>query len=178
MKFLVVSEAEIRNLVSIPEAISAMEEAFSAYSRKEANVPPVMHLDVPEKHGEVHMKAGHIRSTPEWVLKVATGFWDNKALGLPISSGLMIVFSAETGVPRALLMDNCYLTDLRTAAAGAVAAKYMALPKIEQVGIFGAGAQGRFQARGLYEVRPFRRAMIYDHHTTNVAKYILDMEKF
>src|SRR5262249_35245446 len=103
MELLLLTEHEIRDLVSMSEAIEAMENAFAAYSKKEANVPLVVHLDVPERQGEIHIKAGHIRSSSDWVLKVASGFWQNRQQGLPVSSGMLMVFSAETGFPRAAL---------------------------------------------------------------------------
>lgn len=176
MGILLLKEAEVRSLVSMSEAISAMEEAFVAYSNKAANVPPVVSLEVPEHQGEVHIKAAHLHSTSEYVIKVASGFWENRSRGLPIGSGLMMVFSAETGEPLAMLLDNGYLTELRTAAAGAVAAKYMARQVVQQVAVLGAGVQGRFQLEALACVRQFSRVAIYDHHPDNVERYILEMQ--
>jgi ornithine cyclodeaminase len=175
MSILLLNETEIRNLVTLPEAISAMEEAFIAYSQKKAAVPPVVSLEVPEHQGEVHIKAAHLHSTREYVIKVAAGFWENRTRQLPVGSGLQMVFSAETGFPLAMLLDNGYLTDLRTAAAGAVAAKYMAPKSVQQVGVIGAGSQGRFQLEALACVRSFQRACIYDHRTENISRYIADM---
>jgi len=126
MAVTVLHEAEIKAAVSMKDAIAAMETAFVAYSRKSATVPPVVSLDVPEEGGEVHIKAAHLHKTAEFVIKVACGFWENRSRNLPIGSGLMLVFSAVTGFPEAILLDNGYLTELRTGAAGAVAAKYMA----------------------------------------------------
>lgn len=172
---LFLNESEIRGAITLPEAIQSMEEAFAAYSRKEAIVPPVMHLDVPKRAGEVHVKSAHVLSAPDYVIKIAAGFYDNKKDGLPIGSGMMLVFSAQTGFPEAILMDNAYLTDLRTAAAGAVAAKYMALPEVEQVAVIGAGGQGRFQVQALACVRNFKRVLIYDHNTANIVRYLESM---
>ena len=173
---LFLNESEIRGAITLPEAIQSMEEAFAAYSRKEAIVPPVMHLDVPKRAGEVHVKSAHVLSAPDYVIKIAAGFYDNKKDGLPIGSGMMLVFSAQTGFPEAILMDNAYLTDLRTAAAGAVAAKYLALPEVEQVAVIGAGGQGRFQIEALACVRNFKRVMVFDHHTTNIVRYLESMQ--
>ncbi len=175
MQVSVFHEDEIRRILTIPEAIEAMEHAFAAYSNKTASVPGVIHLDVPEHQGEVHVKAGYLHGAPEYVVKLAAGFWENRTRNLPVGSGLMIVCSAETGFPQAILLDNGYLTELRTAAAGAVAAKYMAPTDVEQVAILGAGMQGRFQLRALACVRNFRRVLIYDHRTTNIAKCITDL---
>jgi ornithine cyclodeaminase len=167
---------QIRQAVTMPQAIEAMESAFAIYSRKEATVPPVMHLDIPQHRGEVHMKCGYIHGAQYFVLKVASGFYDNKALNLPVSSGMMILFDARTGFPVAILNDECYLTELRTAAAGAVAARHLAQQKVEQVAVLGAGSQGRFQALALASVRQFSRLRIYDHHAANVERYLADMK--
>ena len=176
MQVSVFHESEIRRILTIPEAIEAMEQAFTAYSNKTASVPGVIHLDVPEHQGEVHVKAGYIHGAPEYVVKLAAGFWENRRRNLPVGSGLMIVCSAETGFPQAILLDNGYLTELRTAAAGAVAAKYMARKDVDQVAVLGAGMQGRFQLQALACVRDFRRAVIYDHRTTNIARYFTEMQ--
>jgi ectoine utilization protein EutC len=171
-----ISEAELRRAVTLSDAIPAMEEAFVTYSQKRATVPPVVQLDVPENRGEIHVKAGHIHGASEYVIKIAAGFYDNPERNLPVGSGLMMVFDSVTGFPLAMLLDNGFLTELRTAAAGAVAAKYMAPQKVDQVGIIGAGVQGRFQLESLAQVRHFRRVRVYDHHTKNVTKYLSDMQ--
>jgi len=175
MPVRLIQETDIRKSVTLAEAITAMEEAFVAYSYKKANVPPVVHLDVPEREGEVHIKGAYIHGAGEYVIKVASGFFENSRRGLPVGSGLMLVFSSETGYPEGILLDNGYLTELRTAAAGAVAAKYMANKNVEQVAILGAGSQGRFQLEALAAVRDFRRVKIYDHRTINITNYLNDM---
>jgi ornithine cyclodeaminase len=91
--------------------------------------------------GEAHIKAGHIAGDAVFVVKVATGFYRNPAIGLSSSSGLMIAFDATTGVPKAVLLDRGKLTDLRTAAAGAVAAKLLAPRNVSGIAIFSASAR-------------------------------------
>lgn len=88
----------------------------------------------------------------------------------------MLILSAETGYPLAVLLDHGYLTDLRTAAAGAVAAKYLARENVEQAAIIGAGIQGRFQLEALCLVRKINRVYVYDHHPINMATFIGEME--
>jgi ectoine utilization protein EutC len=175
MSIKIFKEQEIRNLITYPEAIAAMEKAFAAYSASKAMVPPVVHLDVPENEGEVHIKAAYVLGTPSYTLKIASGFYKNKERGLPLSGGMMIVFDSQTGYPLAFLLDNGYLTDFRTAAAGAVASKYLASQEIQQVGVIGAGMQGRMQVQALSFVRKFKRVKVYDHRTTNIVRYLEDM---
>src|SRR5207249_4608171 len=78
---------------------------------------------------------------------------------------------AKTGFPQAILIDNAHLTDLRTAAAGGLAAKYMARKKIDRVGVIGAGVQGRLQLEALACARNINTGCIYDRHTTNIERY-------
>jgi hypothetical protein len=89
-----------------------------------------------------------------FAIKISPGFFDNPKLGLPSLNGLMVVLSAKTGLVEALLLDNGYLTDVRTAAAGAVAADALARPDAARVLVMGAGVQARLQLRALALVRP------------------------
>ena len=175
MAIRVLNEAQIRKAVTIEETIVAVEKAFISYSTKQASLPSVIQLDVPDQQGEVHIKAGYIFGEREFVVKVASGFWENRKKDLPISGGLMVAFDSETGFPQAILLDNGYLTEIRTAAAGAIAAKYMAPNSVEQVAVIGAGAQGRLQIEALTRVCSFQRLMVYDHHTINVDNYKKEM---
>src|ERR1700733_8597483 len=131
---LVLSESEIRQCVDLDhEAIGAVEDAFGRMSAGQATVPPIMIIEVPENLGEVDVKSAYLSGLDSFAIKVASGFSGNSGLGLPNSSGLMIVVSARTGFPEAVLLDNGYLTDVRTAAAGAVAAKYLAREDVKTV---------------------------------------------
>lgn len=143
------------------EVIAAVEKAFAAYSRGEAVVPPVGELIFEEPPGDCHIKYGYLKSNDTFTVKIATGFWRNPALGLPSSNGVVLVFSRQTGVLLSILQDEGYLTDIRTAAAGAIAAKYLAPPNITCIGIVGAGTQARLQLDYLQYVTPCRRALIW-----------------
>ncbi|MBA4136287.1 MAG: hypothetical protein C0518_03100 [Opitutus sp.] len=157
----IVSLSEIKLRVSTAAAIAAVEEGFVAYSRGEVTVPPVGHLGFEQPPGDVHIKYGHRRGDDMFVVKIASGFYDNPKLGLPSSNGLMLVFSAQTGAPEAVLLDEGWLTDLRTAAAGAVAAKHLAPRDVGEIGIVGAGVQARWQLDLLRHVTSCRRAVVW-----------------
>jgi ectoine utilization protein EutC len=92
---------------------------------------------------------------------MSPGFFDNPTIGLPSTSGLMVLFSARTGVLEALLLDNGYLTDIRTAAAGAVAARHLSREDSSKACIIGAGSQGALQLKALCLVRPIEQAVIW-----------------
>lgn len=150
---LVVHEDEIRTSIPMRDAIDAVERAFAALARGEARLPDVIYMDFTEFEGETHVKGAHMEGEPFFVCKVASGFYRNPDKGLPVGSGLVLVFDASTGVPQAILLDNGYLTDLRTGAAGAVAARHLAKPTLSKVAMIGSGLEAGFQLRALAEVR-------------------------
>lgn len=169
------SESEIREKVDLREAIKAVEDSFAAYSSGQAVLPGVINLDLPEFQGEVHVKGAYVRGSEYYVIKVASGFYRNPELGLPVGNGLMLVFRARTGELAAILLDHGYLTELRTAAAGAVAARYLAREKLIKVAVIGSGVQARFQLRALAEVRNFKEVAVWSRNPENVCRYIAEM---
>jgi ornithine cyclodeaminase len=168
------SRAELAVALSPAAVIRGIEEGFVAYSRGEVVVPPVGHLEFTDPPGDCHIKYGYIRGDDTYTIKIATGFYRNPEKGLPSSNGMMLVFNARTGEPLAMLQDEGYLTDLRTAAAGAVAAKYLAPPEVKCIGIVGAGTQARMQLDLLKEVTQCRRAMIWARSPERAAAFHVD----
>jgi ornithine cyclodeaminase len=126
---------EIKRLVDVPQLIAELERGFVLYSDGKVNVPPVGFLHFEDPPGDVHIKYGYVLNDDYYVLKMASGFYDNPALDLPASDGLILVFSQKTGELKLILLDKCWLTDQRTAAAGAVAAKHLAPRNVRAIGI-------------------------------------------
>ena len=108
-EILILREKEIRELLDPAACIQAIEQAFSAYSSDRAELPAIIHLDVPENRGEIHIKAGHLHGAAYYAVKIVSGFAGNPNLGLPINDGMVVVFDAETGAPAAFLLDNGFL---------------------------------------------------------------------
>jgi len=170
-------ESEIRQCVGLDlAAVAAVRDAFTQLSGGEAVTPPVMRVDIPEYHGEVDVKTAYLRGRDSFAIKIASGFFENYRLGLPSGSGLMVLVSAETGVPKAVLLDNGYLTNVRTGAAGAVAADCLARDAIGVAGVIGSGAQARFQILGLSLVRKFESVMVYSTRPANADRYVAEMQ--
>jgi ornithine cyclodeaminase len=142
---------DVERALGMAACIDAVEAAFVAYSSGRAQLPGVIHLDVPEAGGEIHVKAGHLNGAPAYAVKVASGFAG--AAGSVID-GLVLVFDATTGAPLAFLLDGGYLTDLRTGAAGGVAARWLAPERVGRVAVVGTGIQARRQVEALRVVRP------------------------
>ena len=163
---LILREPEIRDLLDPRACIAAMEQAFAAYSTGQAQLPSVIHLDVPESdvsqnRGEIHIKAGYLNGGPYYAVKIVSGFLDNPQLGLPANDGMIVLFDARTGVPAAFLLDNGFITDFRTGAAGAVSAKHLAREKIAAVAVIGSGAQARYQVEMLALQRSFGEVRVW-----------------
>ena len=151
---------EIRLLLDTDSLIDEIEAGFVLYSDGKVNVPPVgfMHFDDPP--GDVHIKYGSIEDDDYWVLKIASGFYQNPSLGLQASDGVILVFSQRSGALELVLHDRCWLTDMRTAAAGAVAARHLAPRKIDHIGVIGTGVQARMQLEMLCSVVEAKSALV------------------
>jgi ornithine cyclodeaminase len=143
------------------DVTASIEQGFVAYSQGKVVVPPVGELVFDDPPGDVHIKYGYIRNDDYFVIKVASGFYDNLKLGLPQADGLMLVFSQQTAQLICILLDECHLTNVRTAAAGAVVAKYLAPSKVERIGVFGAGVQGKMQVEALLPIVDCREVIVW-----------------
>src|SRR5512132_3109360 len=151
---LLLREPEVRAALDVPSLIEAMGRAFDAYSSGRAELPNVIHLEVPEAGGEIHVKAGHLHGAARYAVKVSSGF---SATDPPSIDGLVMVFDASTGALAAVLLDGGYVTDARTGAAGGLAASFLAPERIGTVGVLGTGLQARDQLEALAAVGPVDR---------------------
>ncbi len=166
---------QIKTCLPRIDVIAAMEEGFAAYSRGDAVVPPVGELLL--DRGDVHIKYGFIKGEEFYVIKVASGFYGNSKLGLPSSNGLMLLFKQETGELACVLLDEGHLTDVRTAAAGAVTAKYLAPKNVQRIGILGTGIQARLQLEYLRTVVSCRDVLAFGRGESQLSKYAEDVSK-
>lgn len=166
----ILNRSQIEQMASIPAILKAVEEGFVAYSRGEAVIPPVaaLHFDYPP--GDCHIKYGYLNKGKYYVIKVASGFYDNPSLGLPAGNGLMLLFDKLTGALVSVLLDEGYLTDLRTAAAGCLAAKYLAPETVSCIGIVGTGAQAYYQLKLLSYATKCRHVMVWGRDESKAEK--------
>jgi len=165
---------QIKDLLTDLDLLPEIEEGFRAYSEGKVVVPPVGEM-ILEK-GEVHIKYGHVLGDPYYVIKVASGFYLNAELGLPSGNGLMLLFSQLTGVLECILLDEGHLTNVRTAVAGAIVARHLAPSGVRQIGILGAGTQGRMQLSWLKGVVDCRKALVWGMEREELKRYKEDME--
>lgn len=161
-RMTILTEAELRKIVKLDlDAVACVENAFRALATLPVAMPPILRLDIPEHRGEVDVKTAYVPGIDGFAIKISPGFFDNPKLGLPSVNGMMVLLSSKTGLVEALLLDNGYLTDIRTAAAGAVAAKHLSRADSSVAAIFGAGVQAGLQLEALMLVRPITEARIW-----------------
>ncbi|MDI7742147.1 cyclodeaminase [Lysinibacillus fusiformis] len=171
-------EDKIRKYVAVnKKAIEIVEDGFTALANGNVTLPPIMRIDIPDSNGEIDVKTAYIKGLDTFAIKISSGFFNNPSLGLPSLSGMMILFNTTTGLTESILLDNGYLTDVRTAAAGAVAAKYLAKEKIQNVGVIGTGTQARYQIEALSEVREFEAIHVFGRNEEAAGKYAVEIEK-
>lgn len=168
----ILTEAELRSCVALDhESISIVEAAFARLATGGVIMPPILSMAIEEHHGEVDVKTAYVPGLDSFAIKVSPGFFDNPKRGLPSLNGLMMLFDSETGVARAVLLDNGFLTDVRTAAAGAVAAKHLAPAKARIAGVLGAGVQAKLQIRALKLVRDFSELLVWARDPVKSAAF-------
>ncbi len=153
-----------------------IEEGFAAYSDGRVVVPPVGELSFAAPPGDTHIKYGYIKDDDCFVVKIASGFYQNPSRGLPSNSGLMLVFSQKTGILQTILLDEGYLTDVRTAVAGGIAAKFLGPSQIAAIGVFGTGIQARMQVLELASVTPCRKLVVWGRSEEKLDQYRNYME--
>ena len=166
---------QIKQAAATLDFSAAIEAGFIAYSNGEVVVPPVGELTFVDPPGDTHIKYGYIKGDDTFVIKIASGFYQNAQLNLPTGSGLMLVFSQQTGALQTILLDEGYLTNIRTAVAGEIVAKYMAPETVRAIGVFGTGIMARMQVQFLQSVTNCRRIIVWGRSDASLAAYRDDM---
>ena len=175
---IIVNQKQLKKCVSISlESLNIIEEAFSQLSKGKTIMPPIMRLDINENNGEVDVKTAYIKGFDTFAIKISPGFFNNPKIGLPTTSGMMILLDSKTGVLKAILLDKGYLTDVRTAVAGAIASKYLAKKSISNVGIVGAGAQAKLQLEALSLVKKPKEIRLWARNENSAKAYIAEINK-
>ncbi|MGR9375406.1 ectoine utilization protein EutC [Rhizobium leguminosarum] len=175
-RMIILTEAELRKVIGLDRnTVACVEEAFAALATKAVAMPPILRLDIPEYRGEVDVKTAYVPGIEGFAIKISPGFFDNPKIGLPSTNGMMVLLSSRTGLVQALLLDNGYLTDMRTAAAGAVAAKHLSRENASVAAIFGAGMQAQLQLEALTLVRPIREARIWARDADKAQSVAADL---
>lgn len=172
------SEADLRACVALDlPSIEAIEQAFVLLATAAVAMPPILRLDIPEHNGEVDVKTAYLPGLERFAIKVSPGFFDNPKLGLPSLNGMMMLLSARTGLLDALLLDNGYLTAVRTAAAGAVAARALSRVDSRSVALIGAGEQAALQLQALRLVRPIESVQVWARDSAKAQDFSAELAR-
>lgn len=169
---------EITSIVNKIDVISVMKEGFIQYSNGNSVVPPVGELLFDNPPGDVHIKYGYIKKQDYYVIKIASGFYENTQLGIPSGQGLMLLFQQKTGQLEAVLLDEGYLTNIRTVAAGALAVKYFSPQKIKAVGIIGTGTIAKLQIQQLQQNNICNTFWIWGRNEAKAAQLKSELSDF
>jgi len=173
---MIVNEETLRNAVPLDiKSIAVVKRAFCDLAAGKVIMPPILSMSLEARNADVDVKTAYVDGMEAFAVKISPGFFDNPGLGLPSTSGLMVLFSATTGQVRAVLLDNGYLTDVRTAAAGAVAAKYLARDTVDCAGVIGTGVQAGLQVEAAHIVKPFQRAFVWGRDFDKAARLASDL---
>ena len=166
----------IKNILEQLDLVPMLEEGFMAYSEGKSIVPPVGELTFDQPPGDVHIKYGYIIGKTYYVIKIASGFWENEKYGIPNGQGMMLIFEQKTGQPRAILLDDAMLTDIRTAIAGQICAQRLS-NNIRKIGIIGTGLQARLQVEYLSKITDCKDVLVWGRNTKKMNLYKDDMKK-
>ncbi|WP_025900118.1 cyclodeaminase [Sneathiella glossodoripedis] len=174
----ILTESELRQIVPLdPAVIEVIEKAFVSLFRQEVTMPPVLSMAMPENNAEIDIKTAYIKGFEGIAIKVSPGFFNNPMIGLNSLNGLMTVLDARTGLAKAVLLDNGYLTNIRTGAAGGIAAKYLAPTNTTTATIFGAGTQAMMQLRAAHSVTNLDTAFICARDRSKAAKLAVQLSR-
>lgn len=165
------SQTQIVGAMEMNVAAQRLVDGFIAYSRGQVQVPPIQNFIFGQANGDCCVKSAWIEGSEHFTVKISTGFYDNPAKGLPSNDGMMLVLSAKTGQPRALLQDEGWLTCIRTALAGQIVARALAPRVITGIGILGTGVQARMQLEQLMALTSCRRLTVWGRNHMALESY-------
>ncbi|MBA4495787.1 ornithine cyclodeaminase family protein [Paenactinomyces guangxiensis] len=164
-------------MLSMESVISAVEEAYSLFSMNKVKLAPVVSIEVENHHGEMDIKSGYDQSSEIIGVKLAVGYWNNpEKYGLPSGLATIVLLDGRNGIPLAI-MDGGLITDLRTGAAGAVSAKYLARTNSKKVAVLGTGTQARMQILALSCIFDIGEIRIWGRNKEKVQDYIVEMKE-
>lgn len=167
----VYQQTQIIGAMDMKVAALRIAEGFIAFSQGRVQVPPVQNFIFTQANGDCCIKSAWIEGSDTFTVKISTGFYDNPAKGLSSNDGLMMVISALTGEPRVLLQDEGWLTCIRTALAGQIAAKALAPSVVKGIGMVGTGMQARMQLEQLLPVTDCRQLTVWGRSPSSLNDY-------
>jgi len=155
------TDSKIRKLINIPEALRVSQEAFKAHGQNKFQMPAKIYLHLDKYRGDFRAMPAYLEKPEACGIKWVNVHPGNKKYGLPSVMALIILNAPKTGLPLAVL-DGTYITNLRTGAAGGIAAKYLARKDSSRIALIGCGAQAQTQLMALNEILDIKTVFLYD----------------
>jgi ornithine cyclodeaminase/alanine dehydrogenase len=175
-RLLYLSQADVASVgLTMPDIIVALEQMFREKGEGRVEMPPKPGIHT-SPDAFIHAMPAYIPALKSAGVKWVSGYPENYKRGLPYITGLLILNDPQTGMPLAV-MDCVWITAKRTGAATAVAAKYLARPNSEVVGILGCGVQGRSNLEALRVCLPLKRVLAYDVDPQAQQRYVQEMHE-
>ena len=175
-RLLYLSQADVASVgLTMPDIIAALEQMFREKGEGRVEMPPKPGIHT-SPDAFIHAMPAYIPALKSAGVKWVSGYPENYKRGLPYITGLLILNDPQTGMPLAV-MDCVWITAKRTGAATAVAAKYLARPNSEVVGILGCGVQGRSNLEALHVCLPLKRVLAYDVDPQAQQRYVQEMHE-
>ena len=176
-QLLYLSQADVEAIgLSMAEIIEGLEVAFRAKGEGRVEMPPKPGIHPGGGDNFIHAMPAYIPDLKSAGVKWVSGFPENQQRGLPYITGLLILNDPETGLPISV-MDCIWITAMRTGAATALAARYLARPESSVVGVLGCGVQGRTNVEALKVLFPLQRVMAYDTDPKAQQLYVQEMSE-
>lgn len=167
----IIGPEEIKALFDQNDALTRLKAGFEAFSAGRVQLPPAQQFAFAQAEGDCCIKSAWIEGSESFCVKISTGFYNNPSLGLPSNDGLNMVFSAQTGQPLVLLNDSGWLTGVRTALAGRIAAEMLLPKRVERIAIFGTGLQAELQLRQLLELTSCRDVIVWGRSEESLSRF-------
>jgi alanine dehydrogenase len=177
MDVLWLEQADVKTVINMPLTLSAVENGFREHGMKKVQMPPKSYLYFHKHNGDLRTMPSFMEEQDIAGVKIVNVHPDNREKGFPTVMAVIVLNSTETGAPLAI-MDGTHITDMRTGAAGGIAAKYLARPDSHVVGMVGTGGQARTQLLALAEVMDIEEVKITCRNTAHCASFETDMKRF
>ncbi len=170
----IINKQQIESSINFHQALEYIHQGFLKANNGEVTLPPVGTLSL--EKGSIHIKYGYIKGDDFFYVKHSTGFSSNVSQGLPTSDGCILAYNANTGILEYILLDQGYLTHIRTALAASVVIRaYKKNPKC--ISILGSGAQAFYQAKVQHMLFPDAQIKQWGRHEEKIKKYNRELHK-
>ncbi|MBN1134053.1 MAG: alanine dehydrogenase [Methanosarcinaceae archaeon] len=177
MEILWLDQKDVKNVLDMASSMEVVERAFKQHGLKKVQMPPKTYLYFEKHNGDLRTMPAFLEEQDITGVKIVNVHPDNAGKGLPTVMALMILNSTSTGAPLAV-MDGTHLTNIRTGAAGGVAAKNLARPNSKVVGMVGSGNQARTQLLALAQVFDIEKVMVTNRGIKGCKEFVKSMESY